>query len=151
DSQVNMSGGVIVVAMKASDNSQVSISGGAILGDIYAGTNSNDGSTITFAGSNFRINGTSVGYGEYDTMGRDSVHATLTGTLANDEPVDNEFYIYGSSSIVLVPDPVVPDPYCTWPIVGDVSKDCRVDIVDLAMIAANWMTCNLEPQSACWE
>ena len=56
---------------------------------------------LTIVGSDFTINGTPVPYGEYDTMGQEWVHGTLTGTLANGDLLDNEFYIYGDSKIIL--------------------------------------------------
>ena len=42
-------------------------------------------------------------------------------------------------------------PYCTEPIPGDANSDCRIDLMDLAIMASNWLTCNLEPHSACGE
>ncbi len=42
-------------------------------------------------------------------------------------------------------------PYCTELISGDVNNDCRIDFIDFAIMASNWLECNLEPQSACWE
>jgi len=42
-------------------------------------------------------------------------------------------------------------PYCTEPIPGDANNDCRIDLTDFAIMASNWLTCNLEPQSYCWE
>jgi hypothetical protein len=32
---------------------------------------------------------------------------------------------------------------------GDLNKDCKVTFADLAMLAANWLDCNLEPAIAC--
>jgi len=40
---------------------------------------------------------------------------------------------------------------CTDAIAGDVSGDCRVDLIDFAMVAADWLKCNLVPQTACWD
>jgi hypothetical protein len=42
-------------------------------------------------------------------------------------------------------------PICAMPIPGDSNDDCRVDMDDLADTAANWLQCNLIPQSLCWE
>lgn len=41
------------------------------------------------------------------------------------------------------------DSYCTGLIAGDLTGDCKVNLADLAVFASNWLTCNLEPQSAC--
>jgi hypothetical protein len=40
---------------------------------------------------------------------------------------------------------------CTEPIEGDLTGDCKVDISDLIIMLANWLNCNIEPQSLCWE
>lgn len=39
---------------------------------------------------------------------------------------------------------------CTEEIEGDVNGDCQVNLFDLAIIARNWLDCNLEPPEACW-
>ena len=64
-----------------------------------------DSSVITFIGADFAINGTPVAYGEYDTMGADWIHGTLTGTLADGVGKNQDFYIYDDSKIVLIPEP----------------------------------------------
>ncbi|AQT69778.1 hypothetical protein STSP2_02975 [Anaerohalosphaera lusitana] len=43
------------------------------------------------------------------------------------------------------------DPWCTEFLAGDLNDDCQVDFTDLAVLAADWMKCNLEPASACWQ
>jgi len=104
-SQVTVSGGSIDLDLIARGTSDVTISGGSIGGEIFAGHAYDDNSLITFVGRDFAINSISVGYGEFDTGGMDWVHGTLTGTLADGDPLNNGFYIYGDSSIVLVPEP----------------------------------------------
>lgn len=147
NSRANISGGLIGDDLHTYSSSRVTICGGSIEGRIYT----YDSSIVTFAGSNFAINGTRVAYGEYDTVGQPSMVGRLTGTLANGDPLDNVFTIYDDSSIVLAPGPSVEHPYCTGAIVGDLNGDCQVDLGDLAILAENWMMCNLEPESACWE
>ena len=39
---------------------------------------------------------------------------------------------------------------CFEPLVGDLDGDCRVDFADFAMMAENWLKCNLVLQEACW-
>ena len=98
--------GKINGALLAYENSIVTVSGGLIGGIIKAGIWPTICSTkITFKGTNFAINGHSVNYGTFDTEGQDYVHGTITGTLANGDLLNNEFYINGSSSIVLIPEP----------------------------------------------
>lgn len=105
NTQIAMSGGSIAAHLRASGNSQVTFSGGTIGETIYAGSGYLPDACITFIGTDFAINGTPVGYGEFDTRGHDSIHGTLTGTLASGDYLNNEFYIYGDSSIVLIPEP----------------------------------------------
>lgn len=40
--------------------------------------------------------------------------------------------------------------FCSEPLVGDLDGDCRVDFTDFAMMAENWLKCNLVPADACW-
>ncbi len=40
---------------------------------------------------------------------------------------------------------------CTEEIAGDINDDCKVDFTDFAIIAADWLKCNLDPNSACWD
>ena len=85
---------------------QILLSGGLINGAIYAGANNpQQYGVITIEGNNFAINGSSVGYGILDTGGQSFVHGTLTGNFAKGGLLNNEFYIYGDSSIILIPEP----------------------------------------------
>jgi hypothetical protein len=34
------------------------------------------------------------------------------------------------------------DPGCKAVMSGDLNQDCRVNLADLAMMAANWLKCN---------
>ena len=40
---------------------------------------------------------------------------------------------------------------CTSAMDGDINGDCKVDFKDFAVMASNWLGCNLEPQSSCWQ
>jgi len=40
---------------------------------------------------------------------------------------------------------------CTATIMGDVNGDCKVDFVDIALMAQNWLKCNIVPQELCWK
>jgi len=104
-SNVNFSSGIIGTNLVAIHYSSVIFSGGTIGDKIYAGNDVQNSSVITFYGSDFAINGVPVGYGEFDTGGADWVSGTLTGTLANNDHLNNQFYIYGDSHIVLTPEP----------------------------------------------
>jgi hypothetical protein len=41
-----------------------------------------------------------------------------------------------------------PGPWCDFKPVGDINRDCKVDIVDFAMMAENWLiNCNITPEN----
>jgi beta propeller repeat protein len=41
-------------------------------------------------------------------------------------------------------------PKCLSPIQGDINGDCKVNLVDFALMTNNWLKCNLDPNEACW-
>lgn len=52
------------------------------------------------------------------------------------------YYNLGKYSIsVLSPDPRCGDLDHPYPL-GDVNQDCKVNLEDFALMAANWLTCN---------
>lgn len=97
------------------DSSRLLFSGGFIQENICAGSSymQNHASLIQFAGSNFKVNGLSVPIGSslrtYATWtlydGEYCLSGRLTGTLANGGTLNNMFYIYDSSNIVVIPEP----------------------------------------------
>ena len=48
-------------------------------------------------------------------------------------------------------EPLTENPYCTASIAGDLDNNCKVDMNDLAILVSNWLKCNIDPQTACWE
>jgi hypothetical protein len=47
-------------------------------------------------------------------------------------------------AIEIVPTP--PPPPCTYILTGDINRDCKVDFLDFAELAENWLKdCNIEP------
>lgn len=38
---------------------------------------------------------------------------------------------------------------CTTPLIGDISGDCRVNLVDFTLMAEQWLLCGLLPSSSC--
>ncbi len=42
-----------------------------------------------------------------------------------------------------------PELACPRYPMADLNKDCQVDLADFAILAAEWLKCNLEPQSSC--
>ena len=121
NSIVNISGGIIQGELYAQDNSEVFLSGGGAGVIIAEGENcrieitgggaseilfARMQSQITIYGSDFSINGLSVGYGaipqvEYRWARR------LEGLYANGNRIDMDFAFYTNASIILAP---VPEP-----------------------------------------
>jgi len=40
---------------------------------------------------------------------------------------------------------------CTEPIASDLNNDCKVDFLDFAIFASDWLKCNIDPPEACWQ
>jgi hypothetical protein len=99
-SEVTIGGGEINLFVEAWDNSRVTISGGTIGGRIAA---IRDG-LITLVGSNFAVNGTPVGYGDFTSDY--ARNGTITGTLENGDVLNNPFILNGfTADITFVPEP----------------------------------------------
>jgi len=99
-SEVTISGGEINLFVEAWDNSHVTISGGTIGGRIAA---VRDG-LITLVGSNFAVNGTPVGYGDF--AGDYATSGTLSGILANGDTLNNSFsLVHPGADITFIPEP----------------------------------------------
>ena len=101
-------GGTINGDFRAFGHSQATVFGGAFGQTFYIGNSSSmlvDTSIMEFVGTDFAINGTPVGYGEFTNGGTGEIHGTLTGTLANGDLIDNGFWIYDNSKLVLTPEP----------------------------------------------
>ena len=42
-------------------------------------------------------------------------------------------------------------PVCLAAVQGDLNGDCKVDFSDFVLFTQNWLQCNFDPPSACWE
>ncbi|HUV63066.1 MAG TPA: hypothetical protein VMW24_04155 [Sedimentisphaerales bacterium] len=42
-------------------------------------------------------------------------------------------------------------PVCIQKPVADLNGDCKVDFQDFALFAESWLSCNLRPESECWQ
>lgn len=78
--------------------------------------------------------------------------AGVNGTFSN--AVSQYVFENGSFDVIYNEDSVVLTHYSSSPIcpqypMADLNKDCRVNISDFAIFAAQWLDCNLQPQSAC--
>lgn len=116
-SRLTVSGGWIG-ALWVAFSSQVHISGGWIEGNLVL----SDQSIVTINGSNFAVNGRSVGYGELTSI---LGVRHLTGTLTCGGPIDINFYINNDAKILLAPP-------------GDLDYDGDVDLVDFSILACQW-------------
>jgi hypothetical protein len=43
------------------------------------------------------------------------------------------------------------EPICTVEPQGDLNGDCKVDLIDIAIMAKHWLECNLDPNETCWQ
>jgi hypothetical protein len=88
-SAITVTGGTVENSyLRADASSTVTMSGGTVEDELAA-----DGaSTITIVGSGFMVDGMPVPYGDLTAL-----TATLTGTLASGDPIDNVFYQGGGS------------------------------------------------------
>lgn len=95
-SSVSIFGGFFENFVRTCGYSQMVISGGIFATELLAIENS----IMTICGTDFSIDGFSVGYGEIAVTS-----GILAGTLASGETINNNFKIYEDATIVLVPEP----------------------------------------------
>ncbi len=107
-------------SVSARSYSQVTISGGTFGDDLKASENS----SITIYGTDFSIDGFSVGYGEIAVPS-----GILAGTLASGEMINNNFHTYEDASIVLAPEPAI-----------EAAIDIDPDTLNLSS-KGKWITC----------
>jgi hypothetical protein len=104
-SRINIyGGGYIYYGLEGYDSSQISITGGSIHGDLKLW-----GGKIQISGSDFAVDGQSVGYGELTSIlghwPEDEPLRHLTGKLLSSELINNDFYIGYNARIILIPEP----------------------------------------------
>lgn len=116
---LDIKSGSIGASLEVSRNSEVFWSGGTIGGPtikkIMLGnwTSAVDTSLLTIIGSSLAVNGTPLEYGDFVSdfaasgtySGFPCLTGTLTGTLANSDIIDNNFFIFDDSDIVFTPEP----------------------------------------------
>ena len=59
--------------------------------------------------------------------------------------------VYGGTAEASKSPSGITEPVCANPPSMDTNNDCKIDFVDFAEFASQWMACGLDPQSACWE
>ena len=105
-------------------------------------------------------------YGRWDPVSKDWVADSETSPCVNaGDPADSieqelnpnggriNMGAYGgtleaSKSLIDGPEPT---PECVAPPSMDTNDDCKVDLMDLAVFASEWLSCGLDIQSECWE
>jgi hypothetical protein len=102
DSQITISGGRIGMYLPALDNVQVVITGGTIDQLLWAEENSH----ITIYGMFDSYGELPLGSPVWDTVRNVYVPSGhITGTLANGDPINKDYYIWDDATITLVPEP----------------------------------------------
>ena len=122
--EVSISGGSIDYDLIADDDSQVIISGGYIGRSLIT----HHDSQVVIIGTNFNY---PLGYISNTT-------GTLTGTLANGDPIDVEFIREGNGAILL-----------TSPKTADLFLDGSVNLQDFAIFASYWADTECALQNNC--
>ncbi len=106
-SQVTVYGGATISSFLLGESAEVTLWGGLMERDFFV----DQESMLTIRGSNFAVDGTPLGYGSLQSvlggLYYDDPHRRLTGTLSNGDPIDNDFLIGATASIVLTP---IPEP-----------------------------------------
>ena len=106
NSQVTILGGS-VETLTAHGNGRITLSGGLVTNGIRVdGTSLATLAIITIEGYDFTVNGASFGYGTIHGKG---LYGTLSGTLANGDPLNSFFTTIGHSSFIRLVPPV-PEP-----------------------------------------
>jgi len=59
--------------------------------------------------------------------------------------------VYGGTAEASKSPSGIVEPVCSEQLEGDTNNDCKVDFLDFVKMANNWLKCNLDPPSACWE
>ena len=42
-------------------------------------------------------------------------------------------------------------PYCLGTLTADLNHDCYVNFLDFGEMASQWLMCDMQPQSLCWQ
>jgi hypothetical protein len=107
--------------------------------------------------------------GSYHVFGNNGTH-TLNDSISTGSgasPIVLAALEDASDHLPIVADYNIPESFCVSFSIADLDSDCKVDFFDfavlgegwlgdydlndLATLAEDWLDCNLDPQSACWE
>ena len=159
-SRIIVSGGIIEAAIDTGDdyaeicsNRKIQISGGTV-----ESLEIGQPSTVTISGgsigniqgdhsSKIKIVGYSLNVIPY---GGTSGNGQVTGNWNNHNPFSIDLWDERTYSMIELYDGVIP-PVCVSIPESDLNGDCKVNFNDFSKMATEWLNCNLDPPSACWE
>jgi hypothetical protein len=82
---------------------------------------------------------------EFPGAGISGAFANAASMISFDEGTFD--VVYTGTSVVLTN--FRSDSFCPEKPLGDLNEDCRVDMLDLSLMAQNWLRCNLVPADLC--
>ena len=161
---ITITSGSVGGSLKAWDNSTVTMSGGSVADDLFAWHNATvsmtggsvdklleakNNATIYLDGTGFQVGGTVLEKGDklsdFGTFNGSYYTGTVTGTLSDGAALDNTFSIYNTGEYEGTADIIIGE-HCNYVLAGDLDGNCRLDLADLAVVAANWLIdCNANP------
>ena len=158
-------GGEIGSNIQTQPGSELHIVGGSIGGNVYASTDSSvEISNGQIEGMlDIQVDALVIVYGESFLIDQHPVSGTitnplpiinyghLTGQFLNGDPIDLTLKMDPNASITLTSEPGTIPPKCLAFPRMDFDKDCKVGFTDLALFLDEWLDCNLEPATACFE
>ena len=108
---VTLESGLVGDELGAYGHSQIIFKGGQVNTNLLV----DSFGTLTIYGTNFFVDGVSIGYGELSTLLGGGFYNEpkrhISGILSTGQTLDNDFYIGGNGQIVLIHEPI-PEP-CT--------------------------------------
>jgi len=161
-------GGHSWIGFNAGSNGVVDINGGTVIveGMIGLGWNGGDGYVNVNDGGLLALSNI---HGDGSSSIQNGSLLDITGTGMVTIPGDFEAVIaaYAANGLILgngIPGAVITDlttnpgyttvtavvPVCVDPPTMDTNDDCRIDLIDFAVFASEWLTCGLDYQSLCW-
>lgn len=117
NSHINIMGGVFAGNIQVWDDAKLTLSGGTFGNYIISGGWHDESSSglISLDGSDFKINGISVDYGDFASQyaswgthpdgSTPSLTGIITGTLKNGQSINKRFYLSHDADITFIPEP----------------------------------------------
>jgi len=151
-----ISGGIVEDGILArGDIGTINVLGGTIQDNISA---LEDGNVNLFSGTvnNVELHSSSEGiiniYGHDLVMtsyGGSQGYGEVKGFLTDDSPINAS--LSEDNTYVNLHGGGTPPPTCENRPFSDINWDCKVNLLDFALMASEWLSCGLDPPEACWE